>query len=251
MSIQRLGGSCIDGKLALSWILMVDSLKAVAIQVARDSEFTEDLHMYTLPPVTQCFLDTGKGLWFFRAGACSSGKIEWSGIPGAVFVDTQKDPELLTKLPFTVLHTQMITNGIRLHTDLTTSIYAIIDYSTSPKFIASSTKSVYFEDPGRGYFECTGLDPMHTYSIRITTTATPSSSFPKDTIHVMQRPQIFNGKKALAPTKPHDFTDQALRKKAARLIQEATESKKPIRFSSSQDYAMYLAAKTASQSQRF
>ena len=250
MSIQTLRGSCINGKLALSWIIMKDSTKAVAIQIARDSEFTEDLHMYILPPISQCMMDTGKGVWFFRAGACEDKKIEWSGIPPEVYVDTEKQPELLKKTFFNVMHTQMITGGIRLHTDTCTVAYAIIEYSQNPNFTASSTKTLYWEDAGRGYFEGAGLDPTHTYHVRITSTNTPFASLPKDTIHVMQLWQTFSGKKALPPLKPTSLTHQAELKRYASVLREANESKKPMRFASGQEYAMFLSAKTASQGQK-
>jgi hypothetical protein len=148
------------------------------------------------------------------------------------------------------MHTQMITGGIRLHTDTNNVSYAILEYSQNPNFTASSTKTLYWEDPGRGFFEGTGLDPTHTYHVRITSTSSPFASLPTNTIHVMQLWQTFSGKKALSPIKPTSSTHQAELKRYASVLREANESKKPMRFASGQEYAMFLSAKTTSQGQK-
>ena len=112
MTVHNIQGICSNGKLALSWILLGDC-EGISIQIARDSEFTQLLRVFILPKSTRCTLDTGNGHWYYRVGTLWKGKIEWSGIPAAVYVNTTKDIIPLNITFFEVTRTQPISGGIR------------------------------------------------------------------------------------------------------------------------------------------
>jgi len=170
------------------------------------------------------------------------GKVDWMPMTRPIFIQTTKEAQLLQKPPMAVIHTQPITDGVRFHTNLTTPSYTIIEYGQDSKFQAISTKTRYFTDPSRGYFDCEGLDPQHTYSIRVAIPEKPST-LPKDTVHILSEWIVFHGKRALKPTKPHNTEDRSQIKRDAVLLREANESNKPMRFASHSDYTKYLAAK--------
>lgn len=241
MSIQNIQGACIDGRISLSWILL-DDCEAITIQVARDLQFTNHLRIFIVPKCAGSTLDVGKGIWFFRIGHMLKGKIEWMPMTQPIFMQTTKEPQMLQKPHMAVIHTQPITDGLRFHTNSTTPSYIIIEYGQDSKFQASSTKTRYFTDHSRGYFDCEGLDPQYTYSIRLATPEKPSM-LPKDTVHILSEWIVFHGKRALKPTKPHNTEDRSQIKRDAILLREANESNKPIRFLSHSDYTKYLTAK--------
>jgi hypothetical protein len=170
------------------------------------------------------------------------GKIEWMPMRPPLFIQTTKEPQVLHKPHFTVIHTQPITDGIRFHTNSTTPSYTIIEYSQDTKFHATSTKTRYFTDPSRGYFDCEGLEPHFIYNTRLATPEKPAS-LPKDAIHLLSEWIVFHGKRSLNPTKPHNTEDRSQIKRDAVLLREANESNKPMRFTSHSDYTKYLAAK--------
>lgn len=241
MSIQNIQGTCVDGRLNLSWILLEDC-EAISVQIARDTQFISSPRMFIVPKCTGCTLDTGKGIWFFRIGLMWKGKIEWMPMRPPLFIQTTKEAQVLHKPHFTVIHTQPITDGMRFHTNSTTPSYTIIEYSEDTKFHATSTKTTYFTDPSRGYFDCKGLEPHLLYSIRLATPEKPEL-LPKDAIHLLSEWIVFHGKRSLNPIKPHNTEDRSQIKRDAVLLREANESNKPMRFTSHSDYTRYLAAK--------
>ena len=241
MSIQNIQGSCVDGILNLSWILLEDC-DAISVQIARDTQFTSSPRMFIVPKCSGCSLDTGKGIWFFRIGHMAKGKIEWMPMRPPLLIQTTKEPQTLHKPNFTVIHTQPITDGMRFHINSPTSSYTIIEYSQDTKFHATSTKSRYIIDASRGYVDCEGLERDLIYSIRL---ATPEKSelLPKSAVHLLSEWIVFHGKRSLKPIKPHGADDRSQMKHDALLLREANESKKPIRFVSHSEYTRYLAAK--------
>jgi hypothetical protein len=170
------------------------------------------------------------------------GKVDWMPITHPIFMQTTKEPQVLQKSQMTVIHTQPITDGLRFHTNLTIPSYTIIEYSQDTKFQATSTKTRYFTDHSRCYFDCEGLEQEYVYSIRLAIPEKPSI-LPKDTVHVLSEWIVFHGKRSLKHSKPHDTQDRSQIKRDAVLLREANESNKPMRFVSHSDYTRYLAAK--------
>ena len=248
MSIQNIRGVCVEGKLQLSWILLEDC-DGIAIKVARDSEFTETLRMFILPKIPGCALDVGRGLWFFRAGHMKKGQINWMGIQAPVIIQTQKEPPTLAEPFLKVISTQPITGAVRINTDSQIPSYTVLEYTEKAKFSASYTKTRYFYDPTRGYFDCEGLDPAHKYNIRMACPETPSE-LPKGRIDMLSSWIMLHGKQSLPFMKPHDSQDQSQRRRDAVILKEVNESKKPIRFGSQSEYAKYLSAKARNVGER-
>lgn len=247
MSVQRLRGTCANEKLSLSWLLM-SPCEAIAIQTAYDSEFTETPRYFMIPhSARSCALDVGRGNWFFRVGAASAGIIDWSGIQGPCFVDTNKQPTPLTQSFIKVSNTQPVKGGLRIHSSTVTDCYAVLEYSRNPKFLASSTKTLYYRDPSRGFFDCLGLEAIYTYSIRIATTETPQETLPVDRVDTLTDWIVLQSKRSLQDSKPHDARDQAERRRGDRILREVNESRKPVHFTSQSDYANYLIAKANNQ----
>jgi len=241
MSIQNIQGTCVDGRLNLSWILLEDC-EAISVQIARDTQFISSPRMFIIPKSTGCTLDTGKGIWFFRIGHMWKGKIEWMPMRPPLFIQTTKEPQVLQKPNLNIIHTQPITDGMRFHINTPTSSYTIIEYSQDTKFHATSTKVRYVTDASRGYVDCEGLDPQFIYSIRLSTPEKPAC-LPKDAIHLLSECIVFHGKRSLKHIKPHGADDRSQMKRDALLLREANESKKPMRFVSHSEYTRYLAAK--------
>jgi len=241
MSIQNVQGSSVEGTLRLSWILLEDC-EGISIQVARDLEFTNTLRMFILPKCTACHLDAGKGLWFFRVGMMKKSKIEWMGTPPPIYIHSDKDPPQISPPPLKVISTQPLTGGLRLNTDSQIPSYSVLEYSEKG-FHASSTKTTYFIDPARSYFDCEGLQAGHTYKVRLATPSTPRL-LPTNTVDTLSDWLVFTGKQALPFLKPHDASDNAQRRSDAVILKEVNESKKPIRFGSQSEYLKYLIAKT-------
>ena len=146
--------------MALEWTVLCDT-KAIAINIANDSEFTEENRVFILPPVTACSLDTGTGSWFIRIGVFigddKNGEIDWSGIVGPVIIISKKGIVPVPKSKLKVFDSQPIQKGLRINTREYTPYYAIIEHSKDGAFLSSETVTQYTYDWGRGYIECTGL----------------------------------------------------------------------------------------------
>jgi hypothetical protein len=221
--------------------------EAMAIQVAYDSEFTETLRQFIIPKANSCSLNVGRGNWFFRVATMSNGLVEWSGIQGPCFVDTNTQPAPLTQSFIKLSNTQPVKGGLRIHSSIIIDSYAILEYSKNSRFLASSTKTLYYKDPSRGFFDCMGLEAIYSYSIRIASTETPQARLPTDRVDTLTDWIVLNGKRSMEETKPHDARDQAERKNGERILREVNESRKPVRFTSQSDYANYLIAKANNQ----
>jgi hypothetical protein len=175
--------------------------------------------------------------------------VEWSGIQGPCFVDTKTQPLPLTQSFVKITNTQSVKGGLRIHNSVITDSYAVLEYSKTPRFLASSTKTVYYKDPSRGFFDCLGLETVYSYSVRIATTQMPQADLPTDRVDTLTEWIVFNAKRSLEERKPHDIRDQVERKMGERILREVNESRKPIRFTSQSDYANYLIAKANNQGQ--
>lgn len=171
MKIQHITGNLSNGLLHLTWLILCDA-KNISIQIASNSEFTEQLRQFILPPVESCILTVGKGDWFVRLGAwigdTITGVIQWSGIVGPF-----SEPELTLDIPsiptspLTTVDGYSIQKGYRINTHTSVAQYVILEHSKGPDFMASQTATHYAYDWGRGFIDCMGLSFESSYYIRI------------------------------------------------------------------------------------
>lgn len=278
MSLQKIQGFATQDKeqrLGITWSVFNDSHKGILVAVATDGDFTQNYRVFLLPPsATSCGLDLGgQGQlpWFFRLGTLlPNGTLEWSGIYGPIVLSSSK---LVTQSPETIvhiIHTQPITDGLRLHTNLSTPYYTIIEYTKNKLFKASETtyKWVYttnshvdvmgLEHPyNTGYMPLsTGplrSDPLHqqkqidmpySYTIRISSV----KEIPTDTIVPLGIWQTIRGKLPLAP-KQRLTVDTATSAVDKVILKDMAE--RPLRFTSQEEYAKYLAAKARNEGRKY
>jgi len=252
MAVQSLGASFFEGKLALSWDVMTET-KSLLVNVAKDAEFTNSSRQFLIPPSTSSLhLDCGMGTWYVRIGALigddSAGMVDWSGIQGPVVVVSTKGNPDEPPCSLSLLHTQAIQEGVRLHTGSMIQMYALLEYSREPTFPSSATKTKYMLDWGRGYYDCLGLDPLHTYSIRIRTwgtntkDASEGTTFAVKEVKPLSKAVVANGKQSLKMGKPTSGGDLSATRAGNRVVVEARE-RGGMRFEKHSDYVKYLAAK--------
>ena len=267
MSIQSLDAVCAMGKLALSWEIHV-AAKSLLVSVATDSEFTTNHRLFLIPPdAGGVNLDVGNPTavagfakagttgtaWYARVGALVGdefqGVVDWSGVHGPTPVvsgkSVPKEPECVLSL----LHTQAVKEGLRLHTGYRDGIYALLDYGTDPAFRASLTKTVYAADVGNGYLDCFGLDTVNTYSVRLRTWETPGVgpakkplTFATKDVKSLSKPVVAHAQHALKPGKPTSGGDLSATRAGTMVVNEAREQGR-MRFATSADYMRYLSAK--------
>ena len=111
--------------------------------------------------------------------------------------------------------------------------------------MASETTSRYVYDVGHGYFDALGLDPLHSYSVRISSWEGGGSEFPTGIVRLEQYRATHGLKPNPVPRKAVGSEHTAL-KAAAAILQEARE--RPVmKFSSHTDYLKYLASKAEAE----
>lgn len=246
MKIQQVTGRLIDEKLSLNWMIACDS-KAIAINIATDSEFTEANRLFILPPVTACSLDTGTGSWFIRIGAFigdnKNGTIEWSGVVGPVVVISKKSVVPVSNSNLKVFDSQPVQKGIRINTRERMPYYAIIEYSKEGAFLSSGTSTQYTYDWGRGYIECTGLSYEYTYHIRVSGFSESPEKLVTDTVRQCSVVSVLSAKKSAKPLVFTSTMDRAINTANELLVREVRE-RKNHRFTSYFDYNRYIAAST-------
>jgi len=178
------------------------------------------------------------------------GVVDWSGIHGPTLVVSSKPLPPEPPVAVSLLHTQAIKEGLRLHTGHRNRLYALIDYSVEPQFPASLTKTIYALDVGNGYHDCFGLDTVNTYSVRLRTWGTYADdprrptghTFPTDDLRPVSVALVANGQRAMRPGKPTSGGDLSAIRAGTMVVNEARESGR-MRFATSGDYMRYLAAK--------
>ena len=170
MKIQHINVTSTNDLVLIQWNVFCDA-KNICVQTARNTEFTQWLRSYILPPSTECSLSMCRGDWFVRVGAwlgdTNSGVIEWSGIVGPFTINTRNPLITVPPILFSSIDSQPIQKGVRIQTQCKNPYYAIIEYSREPEFMASQTKMIYAYDWGRGYVDCLGLSDKYRYYIRI------------------------------------------------------------------------------------
>jgi hypothetical protein len=246
MRIQNIIANLINEKMALEWTILCDT-KAIAINIATDSEFTEANRIFILPPVTACSLDTGTGSWYIRIGVFigddKNGTIEWSGIVGPIIIISKKGVVPVPKSKLKVFDSQPVQKGVRINTRERMPYYAIIEYSKDGAFLSSGTSTQYTYDWGRGYVECTGLSYEYTYHIRVSGFCETPDKLVTDTVRQCSVVSVLSDKKAAKPLVFTSTMDRAINTANELLVREVRE-RKNHRFTSYFDYNRFIAAST-------
>jgi len=242
--IHRVAGSAVDGKLGISWMCF-DTVKALSVSVATDIEFLTNERTFVVPPIQSILLDVGPGAWWIRVGAWdgtdAEGRIEWSGIQGPIPVLSTK-PTLKEQDPaVVVIHTQAIQGGLRFHTTTQTPVWAILESSSHPRFPASSTKTRYMFDWGRGYVDCMGLQSGTLYSVRLRTFGPDSTTLPTGSVKQVSRGIVTHRKQSAKPLRLSSATDTTVRRGDEMLLRDAKETPH-VRFPSHTFYLKHKAA---------
>jgi len=247
MKIQNILLSQVDEKLQINWDIFCDT-KVLTINVANDSEFTENARYLSIPNATTATFDVGQGSWYVRIGCWISypntineGTLEWSGIMGPIEIVTQKPMLPMIRRNIMIVYNQSIAEGLRLHTGKYENYYAIAEYSTG-NFEASSTKTIYTYDSSRGYVDVKGLLKQYTYNIRIA----HFGALPTN-VHQLSDWITIRNKQATILQKPLDGTDLTKNKADLTLLND-TSTIRGIRFTSGTERTNYLAAKARTQS---
>lgn len=241
MSIQSIESSNGQSTLNLTWKVYEEGLKAISIQISKDSEFTNNSRHFVIPPTASSIsLDLGQGLFFYRLGAWTpSGQIDWSPIYGPASVICSKSLPSITQSTLKVHYTQSITNGIRMYTNKIQKSVYYIEYTTDTSFKASNTYSCYNLDSlSSGHADCMNLHPSMSYTIRVYHLDT----LPTNSVVQLSSPIILQNQKAY-PLSKRSNTQESAGIKAAELTLLKEASERPTRFTSHSDYLMYLNAK--------
>jgi len=202
MSIYGVECSVQDEKLALQWLVFAQA-RAVSICVANNSEFTENMRHFVLPPVTSALLDIGGGSWYVRFGAWTGtlthGSIDWALTCGPIVITTANS--MVPTIPFTlpILHKQPIRSAMRIYTGILTPYYVLFESAETHMFSAQSTTHRYILDNGRGFVDCEGLEYNSSYIIRISRFGPDCSQFPTDTIQQVDTGRVLYGIRASRP----------------------------------------------------
>jgi len=245
MIIQNLSGGSVGDKLALSWELIGEA-KALSVQVATSADFLTRERTFVVPAVTGLELDTGMGAWFFRVGAwLTDGRVVWSGIYGPVVVMTTKKVVGVPRAVIKVLRTEAIKGGVRIYTGGPSQYYAVIesvrDTNKHPEFTASSTKTQYEFNWGRGYVDCLGLSPNYTYNIRLTTFNRDLATLPENDLRQLCEPIVLSLKDPLRNMKPRDNQDRTFMRGSDEILRDVKQNPN-YRFASYREYTQFLEA---------
>lgn len=249
-AVARIGAGTLD----MTWEVLGSPI-ALSIQVAQDIEFRNAMRHYVLPVVSGVNLDVGGGAWFFRIGSwvgnATEGKIVWTSVFGPAIIPVRRLVQQPKPSSLPIIHTQPISDGVRIHTGVMAKVYAVVEYNKNRGFPASTSTYLYMYDWGRGYFDLTHLDPLHAYSVRIASFSGEKSALPKDIVQLLEVPAAAHGLKPLkyVPQIDKNNTLRTTAKGDEPVLREALE--KPfLRFASHADYLRFNAAKARSEGGR-
>jgi len=255
MSAQNIVGSkTMTEKINLSWETIGTPL-AISVQVALDSEFTQETRTFVIDKSAKsCILDVGPGKWFYRIGSWfgtnDDGVIEWSGIYGPIYIESQKSRVPLLKFPTFLTSIKPEYNGLAFNTGLYEPYYMIIHYTEKDHFKSSGLTSLYKRDWGNGTIHVTNLNPAATYSFQLQMIGGDIATIPKtNTIRLLTEAYIVKNKRAAVPVKPGSTTQNTIFSADKAILQEVIEKNK-INFSSHADYLQYKAAKARTSMQQ-
>lgn len=252
MAAQSVVGHMEGSMIHVNWELISDP-QGVCVQFASDVEFTTNIRTFLMPSSSGGTFDLGNGNWFFRVGTLfgsdQSGKVIWTGIYGPAPI---VHPKLMIsqRMPsLTLLHSQSIVDGIRLHTGSSKQNMIIVEYSEDPSFKASKTNTVYQTDLGKGYFDCNGLSATKTYSIRFATFPSPNTKLPSESVVQLERFTAIHGKIPALRPKPADSGMHASFRGDDVILKEV-RSKPNFKFPSHAEYLRYQAAVARNQKEK-
>ena len=257
MSIQSLSASDGGPALNLSWEY-VTSAVGIVVQLATNAELTDALQTYLLPPVGGVTLSCGGGAWYLRVGALLGdtyhGDVDFTGVYGPATVVATSPPSL-TPSPTTLVHTQALQGGVRLHLSKPEPVFALLDVSEDPRFPAAKAKTQYVYDRGHGFIDCTGLSFERTYSLRIHATkgappfAEERRAMRLDTVYEFYAPFATHGRRTARAVRGTANNELSMSRALAPVLREAKEQPF-VRFASNKDYVRYLTAKAKSSEER-
>ncbi len=247
MSIQNLmAATTPDGRLSLNWEAYGAPI-ACSIQVALDSEFTEEARTFIVPKsVRSCALDIGSGQWYYRVGAWIGteleGTIEWSGIYKPITIVSAKSRVPVSPFPIAIPSVTPALNAIVFHTGLYEPYYMILHMTRDGVFKASSMKTHYMKDYGKAQIQMSKLDPQYTYSFQLQMLTGDKAALPTNTIRVLTDVYSIRNKKTGMPVKATNGTDSAVYAADRAILQDAVGRRKQ-NFSSYAQYLQFQAAK--------
>jgi hypothetical protein len=246
MSVQNISGSCgPDGRLALRWEVF-DKPIAISIQVALDTEFTQEARTFVVPKTaTTCGLDIGAGKWFYRMGGWigtdTDGAIDWSGIYGPVQLQSKKGYIRCAEFP-TIVHATPANNAIVFHTGLYEPYYIVLHCTQKGDFKASGLKSYYKKDWGSASVQLSGLDAQYTYSFQFQMLSEEKAVLPTNTIRLLTDVYSIKNKKTAMPVRATTNTEHAVYAGDKALLMDAV-GRRQQKFDSYADYLRFQAAK--------
>ncbi len=246
MSVQSLMASATtDGRLTLSWEAFGTPV-AFSIQVALDSEFTQNARTFVVPKSARsCALDIGSGQWYYRVGAWlgsdREGVIEWSGIYKPVFIASPKSVATLAPFPMLIPKVSPALNAVVFHTGVYDPYYIIFHVVRGNEFKASSMKTYYSKDTGNAQVQVSGLDPQYAYSFQLQMLTGDKGALPTNTVHPLTDVYSIQNKRAGAIVKPTNATEHASYAGDRAILQGAVGQKRQ-KFSSYTDYLKFKAA---------
>jgi hypothetical protein len=249
-SIQGVfGEKTADDRLYLEWeTLGLDEIVAISIQIATDSEFTQETRTFVMDKtVKSCTLDVGFGKWFYRVGAWigteKDGIIEWSGIYGPVSIRSTKPHVNLFAFPTFLTNVKPAHNSIVFYTGLYEPYYMILHATQKDHFKASGLKSYYKYDLGNGSIQLLNMDPQYTYSFQLQMFAKKIAELPKDgNIQVLTDMYVVKNKRSAMPVRAMNNTDRAVYAADKAILQDSI-GKPNRKFGSYAEYLQFQAAK--------
>ncbi len=243
----------VAGKLKCEWENIPES-RGTLISVAYNSEFTHNVRHFLIPPTaSSVYLELGGAEpWYARIGNLvgkeTGGRIAWSGVYGPIAIASRKVVVAESPSKLRVMHTQAISEGIRIHTGHTLSNYGIFQYSESSSFEATKSKWIYTKDVGKGFLDCGGWLFPNKYHVRLYTWD-GVESVPSDRIAQLHVPKTFRDRQAARPPSKVSAGLLTVSRSAAVFLNEAKVNQN-LRFNSHSDYLRYKAAFEATGEER-
>jgi hypothetical protein len=238
MSIQNLEPTQIGKTLSLRWVNMTEDFHHILVEVAHDSDFTKDARIFLVPRCNYVELDIGGGFWYVRAGAprgdSAFGTIEWTGIVGPIAVISPKSPPPLTPSILTITKTTPLTQGHRIFVKgYDTKCHLLLE-----TFYDNKRHTLYtYDGIMNHFFDVTGLDPIHTYKIRLWGFV----DWPTDSVMMVGQWLEIENVKAIPITKAATkrVTQTEVTQYSSYTGLAHDEKTKPMRFTSQKEYAQW------------
>jgi len=248
MAVQNVTSAFENGLLTLKWTLIGEPL-ALSVQIAHDIEFTKTLRTFVLPRVSGISLDCGQGTWYFRIGSWlgtkQTGIIEFTPIHAPLTNPVMRLPVPVKAPEVSILHTQAITNGLRLHMSSSVKHYVVIETFKNTNVLAGSKgTTTYLLETGRGYVNVMGMDYNHTYAVRISQMTIDAGELPTDSVKMLDSGLTVYGKKPARPLKLGD-SGAVTTNRGSNAILRDMEHKTNVHFASHSDYLRYKTAEAA------